>query len=477
MYTPTDHTESNKSYAPSQGNPTDARAYFYDGSDDIKKQRIYQSVSEVLSEITGIDRQGHVFFVVNTGGTISNGFLSGGTNELYYFKDGYEDKHLVKVIPVTVLDWNSNSWINKPQIPAAQVNSDWNATTGVAQILNKPQIPAAQVNSDWNATTGAAQILNKPTIPSVPVYTSDNAIEKTGTNFQWGGALTKDTQVTGGFRVAFMNGRIGIGMNPVFPLDITNNWANLGAQITNQLSLTNGQARIGLLSAMQIFGGAFTHTSVDQVSGKTGQLVFYNSGAHVLNQGSNYTGQAGILIGYATGNVSGGVPSCFAAISQFGKNANYTEAAGVRVSMPVGSNFLDAANFTGTIDNFYAYLVEAFNPATFPTGTITNIWGFYQKGSEPNRFGGKIVFAATFAATAGNVTINQPAGSVNIAAGQTTVVVTNNMVTANSIVMVQLGTVDNTAKSAVAVEANGAFTITLNAAASAQVKVKFIVYN
>ena len=55
---------------------------------------------------------------------------------------------------------------NKPTIPAAQVNADWNATSGVAEILNKPTIPAAQVNSDWNATSGVAEILNKPTIPS-----------------------------------------------------------------------------------------------------------------------------------------------------------------------------------------------------------------------------------------------------------------------------------------------------------------------
>jgi hypothetical protein len=98
-----------------------------------------------------------------------------------------------------------------PAIPAAQVNSDWNATSGVAQVLNKPaipsapgtlqtnltaaqstaasealsgaiklhqisktgsyndlnnkpSIPAAQVNSDWNATSGVAQVLNKPAI-------------------------------------------------------------------------------------------------------------------------------------------------------------------------------------------------------------------------------------------------------------------------------------------------------------------------
>jgi hypothetical protein len=50
------------------------------------------------------------------------------------------------------------------------VNADWNAVSGDAQILNKPSIPAAQVNSDWNATSGVAEILNKPTIPSLDGY-------------------------------------------------------------------------------------------------------------------------------------------------------------------------------------------------------------------------------------------------------------------------------------------------------------------
>lgn len=42
------------------------------------------------------------------------------------------------------------------------------ATSGSYNDLdNKPTIPAAQVNSDWNANSGVAQILNKPTIPTV----------------------------------------------------------------------------------------------------------------------------------------------------------------------------------------------------------------------------------------------------------------------------------------------------------------------
>lgn len=64
---------------------------------------------------------------------------------------------------------------NKPTIPAAQVNSDWNAASGVAQILNKPTIPAAQVNSDWNAVSGISQILNKPTIIT-PVNADWNSV-------------------------------------------------------------------------------------------------------------------------------------------------------------------------------------------------------------------------------------------------------------------------------------------------------------
>ena len=102
------------------------------------------------------------------------------------------------------------------------VNADWNATSGDAQILNKPTIPSisglatttyvdaqdalkvdkvtgyglsqndftntlktkldgiqdgaeVNVNADWNATSGDAKILNKPTIPAAQVNSDWNA--------------------------------------------------------------------------------------------------------------------------------------------------------------------------------------------------------------------------------------------------------------------------------------------------------------
>ena len=42
-------------------------------------------------------------------------------------------------------------------------------------LSNRPTIPAAQVNSDWNASSGAAVILNKPIVPAQPSVTTASA--------------------------------------------------------------------------------------------------------------------------------------------------------------------------------------------------------------------------------------------------------------------------------------------------------------
>ena len=78
---------------------------------------------------------------------------------------------------------------NKPTIPAAQVNADWNAVSGVSQILNKPTIPAAQVSSDWNASSGVAQILNKPTLGTAAAANTTTSITSGGTGLPTSGAV------------------------------------------------------------------------------------------------------------------------------------------------------------------------------------------------------------------------------------------------------------------------------------------------
>ena len=56
----------------------------------------------------------------------------------------------------TLFSGNYNDLTNKPTLFSGNYND----------LTNKPTIPAAQVNSDWNATSGVAKILNKPTILS-----------------------------------------------------------------------------------------------------------------------------------------------------------------------------------------------------------------------------------------------------------------------------------------------------------------------
>ena len=138
---------------------------------------------------------------IKTGGTASQFLKADGSVDNNTYLTQHQDisgKANTEDLANVAFSGNYNDLTNKPTIPAAQVNSDWNATSGIAKILNKPNlatvatsgsyndltnkptlfsgnyndltnkptIPAAQVNSDWNATSGVAKILNKPTILS-----------------------------------------------------------------------------------------------------------------------------------------------------------------------------------------------------------------------------------------------------------------------------------------------------------------------
>ena len=110
-----------------------------------------------------------------------------------------------------------NDLTNKPTIPAAQVNSDWNSTSGVSEILNKPTlatvatsgsyddltnkptIPAAQVNADWNSSSGVSEILNKPTLATVATSGSYNDLSNQPTipvNSDFALSGLSDTDIT-----------------------------------------------------------------------------------------------------------------------------------------------------------------------------------------------------------------------------------------------------------------------------------------
>ncbi len=83
----------------------------------------------------------------------------------------------------------------------------------------------------------------------------------------------------------------------------------------------------------------------------------------------------------------------------------------------------------------------------------------------------------TASGTTGAQTIDKMAGSVNFAAAATSLVITNNLVTANSIIICTVGTNDATMTSVQAVAGSGTITLYPNAAPTGETRVNFLVTN
>lgn len=73
--------------------PVDGRELLYDSVNF--KWRPYISTSEVFSQLPIQFRNVGLRVLINTGGTLSGGVVTGGTNEFYFFKNGVNNVNLV----------------------------------------------------------------------------------------------------------------------------------------------------------------------------------------------------------------------------------------------------------------------------------------------------------------------------------------------------------------------------------------------
>ena len=158
-------------------------------------------------------------------------------------------------------DWNQNDntkadYIkNKPSIPSVQVQSDWNESDSSKAdfIKNKPTIPAEQVNSDWDAESGKAQILNKPSIPTALADLTDDSTHR----------IVTDAEKT------TWNGKS----------DFSGSYNDLTNKPTIPSVSANPSSTSQTLTAIEIDGvgyavqGGSGGGAVDSVNGKTGVVV------------------------------------------------------------------------------------------------------------------------------------------------------------------------------------------------------------
>jgi hypothetical protein len=141
------------------------------------------------------------------------------------------------------------------------------------------------------------------------------------------------------------------------------------------------------------------------------------------------------------------------------------------------------SNLTGIVDAQEIQPLIGYNPASIAetggtmSGVTINNCAIGQTTPAAVKTSNLAAVYTDSSGTAGNVTNNSPRGRAAFAAAGTSVVVTSTLVTATSTIQVSLGGTDATLTSVRVTPAAGSFTVTGNAAATAQTNFDFLVIN
>ena len=322
--------------------------------------------------------------------------------------DALEEEILLKadISSISAVGFSNdyNDLDNKPTIPAAQVNSDWNATSGVAEILNKPTIPSiaglatvtyvdqqdalkvdkvagkglstndftntlktkldgiqagaeVNVNADWNATSGDAQILNKPTLTNGTVtsvgVTAGTGISVSGSPITSSGSITVTNSAPD--QVVALTAGSGIAVTGTYPnFTITNN-APSGGTVTS----------VTATAPMSSTGGATPNLSMSSANGTTNGYLL-SSDWLIFN--GKFNTPTGTTLQYVRGD--GSLATFPAITSGTVTSVGLTMPSAFNVaSSPVTTSGTLAVTGAGTVSE---YVRGDGSLATFPTIPVTS---------------------------------------------------------------------------------------------------------
>lgn len=423
---------------------------------------------------------------------------------------GLSGKQDTLVSATNIKTLNGSSLLGSGNI-VLSATSAWGGITGTLSDQTDLQAALNAKESALTFSTGLTRAVN--------TVTSNLSVGKSGGQSAIGGSAsgenltlsstsnaTKGKIIFGSSAYDESNDRLGVGLNnPTSKLSLLDialagsgslagsvlgmqqTWNTAGAPTAISLSVTDTTSSASsLLMDLRLNGSSkFTVN-------KDGRLTLYGGiqmFGGIFNPGTN-----GVMFLSATDN---GITS-----SSFGRG--WIMYANVRAQAIYAYNLLsgDTQNATsgeqGGISLSYLFspggAYSTTNNAIKIANTITNSGGetgitrgLYIAPTLNTPFdyraieitGGAIQIFSTMTAsgTTGNQTINKITGSVNIAAAGTTVTVTNSYVTTSSIVLAVLRTNDSTAVLKNVVPSAGSFTINLQASATAEVSIGFIVFN
>lgn len=227
----------------------------------------------------------------------------------------------------------------------SNVQADWNASSGLARILNKPTIPAAQIQADWNQTNNASldYIKNKPTIPTVNNATLTvqmNGVSK-GT-FSANASSNKTIDL--GTVITSLSGYVTDGDMEAYVDSVVGDYAldsmvvhKAGSEtITGSKTFTSGVTFASL-------GSIFINGSDEYLSNilatfqkkvpAMGSAVIpvYVSAAGTFTQASTYAGGTLVTL---NGTGLGGSTASFYAPTSYGTSGYYLKASGTSGTAP-----------------------------------------------------------------------------------------------------------------------------------------------
>lgn len=130
-----------------------------------------------------------------------DGIASPSNTELYFVKDeaiDYEDLINTPDFAEVAFSGDYYDLTNRPVIPAAQVNADWNASFGISQILNKPELSTVATTGNYNDLVGKPSITSSVVSGSSSLLTSGGAYSNLVSNVVAGSTANKINVVKAG---------------------------------------------------------------------------------------------------------------------------------------------------------------------------------------------------------------------------------------------------------------------------------------
>lgn len=351
------------------------------------------------------------------------------------------------------MPWVFNPFTGKLDQTAAagggsQVNSDWNSTSGVSQILNKPTIPAAQVNSDWNATSGVSQILNKPSLSAVATsgsvsdlstgtlddarLSSNVSLDNQNNNFTVGQTITaaaNTSALTASYSVT--------GANTTPLLDLSGTWNTTGSARGILLNVTDTASAAGsLLADLQVGGTSRFSVTKAGVVTATAQIAATSSFDMGSNRGISTNGSNVFIVnagstplaattngininsslGFAGGNTGNTASDIFLARDAANTLALRRTGANPQ-AFRLYNTFTDASNFEMGFLRWNSNVLEIGTTAG-GTGNATRSINLLAGGNIEFTCGG--VFAASFRAARSIITTPLNFAATSLASDPTT---------------------------------------------------------